>query len=121
MTVEVFDIIVDNTVVEVEVAPIPEVAVSVVEEIVAVITVEGPPGERGLPGTGVPVVGQIPAGAVDGVNTVFTTAQLYRTNTIAVYLNGLRESHFTETTSTSITLGSPPLAGDEIIVDYVIQ
>lgn len=52
MTVEVFDVIVDNTNIEVTVTPVPEVSVSVVEEVVAVITVAGPAGVRGPAGDG---------------------------------------------------------------------
>jgi hypothetical protein len=39
-----------------------------------------------------------------------------------VYLNGLREfDGYTESTPTTITFDDPPLSGDSIRVDYIIQ
>lgn len=90
---------------------------------VLVAATEGPRGPQGLPGTGVPIVGEEPVGAKNGSNTVFTLAHSYRTATIAVYTNGLREIPglgFTETSPTTITLGFAPTAQDVITVDYIV-
>lgn len=96
------------------------------EPVLSVITVEGPEGPRGpagAAGDGATVFGEHLTGA-NGTNLVFTTAQPYRPNTTAVYLNGLREfvgEAYTETTSTTITFTDPPLTGDSIRIDYTIQ
>lgn len=67
-----------------------------------------------------PEVGQTPTGTVNGVNTVFTTATAYRTGTLRVYVNGIRQktSYFSETTSTTFTFTTAPSTGDEVLVDY---
>jgi hypothetical protein len=88
---------------------------------VLLVATPGPPGPSGPPGDGSPVYGETPTGATDGVNAVFTTSQAYRTATTAVYLNGLRETHYTESSATTITFSEPPLSGDTIRIDYIIQ
>jgi len=116
----VFDVIVGTDVIGVDVATQPVVAVEVADDVVAVVTVEGPPGPHGLPGTGLPIVGEPLTGIKDGVNTVFTTAHNFRAQSTAVYLNGLREFEYAETGPDEITFDDPPLAGDTIRIDYVI-
>lgn len=111
-----FDVIDEGMTVDVIVEN-PVVDVGVDEQIVSIITVEGP---AGPPGSGIQVLGETPVGAKDGVNTVFTTSGNYRANTIAVYLNGLREFFYAETAARQITLEDPPHAGDTLHVDYVI-
>lgn len=92
--------------------------ITTVGAAVVLVPVPGGQGPRGFPGTGVPVFGEIPTGVLDGVNTVFTTTHDFQT--ISVYLNGLRESHYTATSPT-ITIADPPLPTDDIRVDYIIQ
>ena len=50
--------------------------------------------------------------------TVFNLTQSYlqNTNSIHVYVNGIRKSGFTETSTTSITLTSGASVGDEVVV-----
>jgi len=65
------------------------------------------------------VRGEIPSGAIDGVNAVFTTAAAY--TGLAVYLNGLRQTlttDYTHTTATTFTFAVAPIVGDTIRVDY---
>lgn len=114
----VFDIEIESSVVDVEIVS-PTVDVEVTESVVAVITVEGPPGAPGPPGSGVIIYGSEPGGVKDGANTVFTTAHPYRPGTIAVFLNGLREHYYSETSSTTITFDDPPGPADLVTVDYL--
>lgn len=64
---------------------------------------------------------ETPAGSVNSSNTVFTTAAAYKTGSLAVYLNGLRQkktADYTETTSTTFTFTTAPTTGDSVCVDY---
>lgn len=120
---ELFDVVVESNVLDV-VLEENEFDVSVDETVVAVITVGGPPGGQGLPGDGVPVIGEVVSGVIDGTNTEFVTASEYRPGSTAVYLNGLREQRgvgYVESDSTTITMDEPPLNGDLITIDYVVQ
>jgi hypothetical protein len=72
-------------------------------------------------GGATPIVGDVPSGAKNGINTVFTTSSAYAAGTVAVYLNGLREINFTETGSgTTITFDDAPASSDTIVVDYFL-
>jgi hypothetical protein len=65
--------------------------------------------------------GETPSGAIDGTNTAFTTANSYRANLLAVYLNGLRQrrvADYNETGSQSFQFVNPPLSGDSLSIDY---
>lgn len=88
------------------------------EHPVALVISPGPPGQPGPPGDGNPVIGETLTGA-DGTTTTFTTTHPFRTDTTAVYLNGLREHHYTETGPDEITLEDPPSTDDTLTIDYV--
>lgn len=79
---------------------------------------DGQPGQPGPPGAGIQIFGEVPAGAKDGTNTVFTTAGNYRAGSTAVYLNGLREFFYTETDTNEITLEDPPESTYSLRIDY---
>jgi hypothetical protein len=69
------------------------------------------------------IVGEVPSGAVNGSNAVFTTARAYIAGTVDIRVNGLsqaRTTHFTETSPSAgtITLGDAPDTGDVITVSY---
>jgi hypothetical protein len=87
--------------------------------------VPGPPGPQGPPGTGtaaIQVWGETPAGAINGTNLTYTTANAYSAGLLAVYLNGLRlrrAADYTETGSQSFQFLSAPLPGDSLSVDYI--
>ena len=69
------------------------------------------------------VVDEIPAGAIDGMNTIFTTAQAFTGSDLFVYLNGLRQHRLTDfaiINQTSFQMTNPPLVGDTLTVDYLI-
>jgi hypothetical protein len=62
-------------------------------------------------------------GAINGVNTVFTTASNFTAGKTRLYLNGLRQKlgvgdDYTETAPNQITFTNPPQVGDTIIIDY---
>jgi hypothetical protein len=81
--------------------------------------------QAGAPGTGtaaIQVWGETPAGAIDGANLDYTTANAYSAGLLAVYLNGLRlrpAADYTETGSQSFQFINAPLAGDSLSVDYI--
>jgi hypothetical protein len=65
---------------------------------------------------------ETPSGLIDSNNTVFTTQFGYRTNSLEVYLNGvklIRVIDFNEGTSTQFTLVDPPDTGDLLRVNYI--
>lgn len=67
------------------------------------------------------VYGEIPSGAINGVNRSYTTAFPYSPQLLAVYLSGLRmrrTDDYTEITSTSFQMVTAPFASDTITVDY---
>lgn len=47
-------------------------------------------------------------GVVDGINTVFSTTVPYKSGTISVFVNGLKEKYFDEISETQIQLKSAP-------------
>jgi hypothetical protein len=64
------------------------------------------------------VVRAVVTPATDGVTTVFTTPDAYVTGTLLVFVNGIMEHFFTETSSTTFTLSTAPVTGDYIHVFY---
>lgn len=66
---------------------------------------------------------EIPSGTKNGSNPTFTVSQPYVSGSMAVYRNGLREIvtvGFDETSSTTITFSTPPLASDDLSIEYTI-
>lgn len=117
-----FEVIDEDATVDV-VIDSPVIDVSAVPDVVSVVTVEGPAGGRGPAGDSAQVFGEMPSGARDGVNTVFTLAQPYQPGSTAVYLNGLREfvtEGYTESSPTTITFTDPPTSADKVRVDYLL-
>jgi hypothetical protein len=100
-------------------SPVTQVGLSP-DPVVIFAATAGAQGPTGPPGSGAFVTGETPTGLINNTNRVFTTSSAFRTGSIAVYLNGLRESHFTETATNQITLEDPPVSGDSLRVDYVI-
>lgn len=87
---------------------------------VILVPVPGGAGEPGPPGDNTPVYNETPAGDQDGVNTVFTLAATFKANSTRIYLNGLRETNYTESGAAEITFDDPPLSTDNISIDYLI-
>lgn len=74
------------------------------------------------PGVSHPVF-EVPSGAVDGTNRVFTVTRDYSPGTPRVWLNGLLhevqgEDGWTETGGKTIQLDEPPRVGDSVQVYY---
>jgi hypothetical protein len=119
----VLTVVVEEQTIDVTTPIAPSVNVSTLNEPFTVVTVEGPPGPQGTPGTNATIQGEIPAGVQNGVNEVFTTAHVFVLGSTAVYRNGLREHlgvGYTETTTTTITFTTAPLASDVIVIDYIV-
>lgn len=69
-------------------------------------------------GTGTAWYTGVPTESPDSLRTTFTVPAAYVPGGLVVFLNGLRESHFTEATSTTFTMSEAPLAGDELMLMY---
>lgn len=80
---------------------------------------QGPPG----PGGGDEwVTNEVPSGAVDGINNVFSTAFAFVSGETAVSINGLRQTlnlHYTESGISQVTISDAPFTGDIITIDYI--
>lgn len=118
-----FEVEVNSHAAQIQVAA-PQVAVQPdVYPRVVVAAAPGARGPQGPPGEGVPVMGEVLVGVKDGVNTVFTAANSYRTSSTAVYRNGLREQRgtgYTESAVNAVTFTTAPLSSDDITIDYTI-
>lgn len=91
---------------------------------VILVPVPGGEGPRGPAGNNAPVFNETPAGDQDGINTVFTTANVFQVGSTRVHRNGLREelgTCYTESGPGEITFDEPPLSTDYITLDYLIQ
>jgi hypothetical protein len=114
----VFDLVVEDPTVDVQVTPIPEVDVVVEETVVAAVLVAGPPGP---PGAGQPVTDLLPQIMQDGRNTQFPlTNRAVSIESIQVFRNGLAEMPGIGFTATRqvITFTTAPLDTDVIAVSY---
>lgn len=71
----------------------------------------------------VPVVGEVPAGAIDGNNKAFKFANLYKLGTTAIYINGLRQQNTVDYTENpdqqSFTFIAAPAPTFIVTGDYV--
>lgn len=76
------------------------------------------PRPTGGGGSGESFMNDIPPQVADGVRTSFNTNVPYISGNLIVFLNGLRESHFSEVNSTTFQFSSAPLTGDEIALFY---
>jgi hypothetical protein len=67
------------------------------------------------------IVSEIPIGAVDGVNSAFNTRNDFVAGSVAVYINGLRQSpsYYWLYPPTTIQFITSPNSGDVVTVDYV--
>ena len=58
---------------------------------------------------------------INGTRTTFTVQEEYKTGSLRVYYNGVRQIEdetFTETTSTTFTLTFQTITGDYLSIDY---
>lgn len=65
------------------------------------------------------VLGEIPAGDIDGVNNEFETA--FDFSSVSLYINGLKQlsAHYSTSGNNVIIIDDPPRTGDEVTVDYL--
>jgi len=96
-------------------------AVALPSKSPGVLAVNAPSGTTGSIGL-IPVVGEIPAGLINGTNLAYTTANIFQSGTLAVYVNGLRMRigpDYTITGAQSFNMVSALLTGDSLSVDYM--
>lgn len=71
------------------------------------------------------VVGEVPTGDIDTLNTTYTVANTPVTGTVAVYLNGLRQKEGVSDdytiSGTTITFDKAPRTNSILQVDYIID
>lgn len=67
------------------------------------------------------IVGEIPSGSINGINTIFTLASSPTANSVAIYVNGLRMANTVDYTisGSTITFLIAPSTGYVILVDYL--
>lgn len=68
------------------------------------------------------VNGEIPSGAIDGVNTIYVTSNPFKTSTLCVFLNGVKlmaNVDYFVNIPQQFTLVAAPLSTDYIRVDYL--
>lgn len=61
------------------------------------------------------------SGAINGINTIFTTSVPFSASSLAIYVNGVRQTvniDYTITTSSSITFSIAPPTNSILIADY---
>ena len=72
------------------------------------------------------VSNEVPGGSINGSNTSFTTASIFRTNSLRVFLNGQRltagaSNDYQEVAAgTGFTMNYAPATGDVLLVDYAV-
>jgi len=110
------------------------VSTSIVEavEITAAIVTgakgeKGDPGQQGIPGTngidgingtGGNLTTGVPNELPNGVRTVFTVPVTYVLGSLQVFLNGLKESFVSQSSTTTLTFETAPITGDKIELLY---
>jgi len=85
------------------------------------IKTPGPPGASITGPAGPPAenwTSSVPLEMANGVRVTFTTATPYAPGGLVVWLNGIRETHFVETTPTTFTFSEAPFTGDEVTLLY---
>jgi len=68
------------------------------------------------------VMGEVPTGAINGINKTFTVANAVFGNAIDVFLNGLlqkRTDDYTFTSPATITFTDAPVTDSNLLVDYI--
>lgn len=68
------------------------------------------------------IVGETPAGNVDGVNATFTTALPFVPESVEIFVNGLKQKlidEFNTVGSQTVSLAVSPGIGETILINYV--
>ena len=70
------------------------------------------------------LIGEVPAGLINGVNTVFTVTDSYQAGSTRLEINGLliiRPDEYTESGDKEITYLNPPKPGDVHFIQYLLE
>jgi hypothetical protein len=114
----------NGSVIQVKPAPAPSIKLKPAQAgTVLVMPTPGPRGLRGFAGDGAQIFGEVPIGLKNGSNVDFTVANNYVRESLAVYVNGLREARdvgYTEVVPTGFQFADPPSMFDVISVDYIV-
>lgn len=86
--------------------------------------ISGLPSWQVLTPTNISVFNETPSGFLNGINTVFTIANNFITNSTQLFLNGQRlrlgsAFDYTESAPGQITFIIPPFVTDNLIIDYI--
>jgi hypothetical protein len=84
---------------------------------------QGIKGDTGAPGTGAAIFNETPAGLVNGLNLTFLAASNFRSETLVVYLNGLRQAptdDFIVVGPNAFQMTAAPLSNDKLKIDYFL-
>lgn len=77
---------------------------------------------NGVLAQGTPADGEIPTGAINGINAAFTLAYTPKTGSVHLFLNGVRQRLTTDYTVAGNTItyasGAKPQTGDNHYADY---
>ena len=68
------------------------------------------------------VYGEVPTGAIDGVNATFVTSFAFRSNSERLFLNGVRQKRINDYTvvpPTTVVFVFAPRTNDHVLVDYL--
>lgn len=86
-----------------------------------ILAYEIPPASTGL-GTGLVVYGETPSGAIDGVNATFQSLHDFVPESVAVYLNGVRQrlvDDYQTSGTQTVVLSVSPSVGEKVLFDYL--
>ena len=84
--------------------------------------------ERNIGGTGgtgtteIRVIGETPAGAVNGINATFTSLSAFNPATVEVFVSGLRMhlgSDYTTTGATTLLMADSPQTNENVTLNYI--
>jgi hypothetical protein len=70
------------------------------------------------------LIGEVPAGVINGVNKVFTVVNSYQTDSTRLDLNGIIQinpDEYTESADKEITFVNPPKPGDALFIQYKLE
>ena len=70
------------------------------------------------------LIGEVPAGLINGVNKVFTTTQVFQAVSTRLDLNGIIQilpDEYTESGVQEITFVNPPKVGDALYIQYKLE
>jgi len=70
------------------------------------------------------LIGEVPAGLVNGVNKVFTVTDIFQTDSTRLDMNGIIQinpDEYAETGPKEITFNHAPKTGDALFIQYKLE